>query len=134
MCACEKKIRREDFLTSHIYSSWSFVLINQSSFSHSSFYNTKKRKEKEILMKRRRRKKNFIFFVCICLCDCIFIHFWSSSTSWTSLRPLSLSPGISVVHNVRLSRKSCIINVESLYVSSLSVSNSAIASSKAWKS
>ena len=82
-------------------------------------------------------------------------HFWSSSTSWTSLFAFSLSPGISVVHKVRLSRNNCIINVESegkknsnacnwflfsfedhrlpLYVSSFNVSNSAMASSNAWR-
>lgn len=40
-------------------------------------------------------------------------------------------PCISDVHNVRLSRNNCIISVESLYESSLKVSNSAMASSKA---
>ena len=40
-------------------------------------------------------------------------------------------PCISDVHNVKLSLSSCIISVESLYESSLSVSSSAMASSKA---
>ena len=35
-------------------------------------------------------------------------------------------------HNVKLSRNSCIINVESLYVSSVTLSRSEIASSKAY--
>lgn len=93
------------------------------------------------LSSKKKKVKMFNFNVCN--------YFWSSSTSWTSLCAASLSPGISVVHKVKLSRKSCIINVESksiliecfpslffvlpLYVSSLNVSNSAIASSKALK-
>lgn len=40
---------------------------------------------------------------------------------------------ISEVHRVRLSRRSCIIKVLSLYDSSPKVSNSAMASSKAWR-
>lgn len=41
------------------------------------------------------------------------------------------SPCKSDVHKVKLSRSSCIISVESLYESSLTLSNSVIASSKA---
>ena len=41
------------------------------------------------------------------------------------------APSWSEVHRVRLSRKSCMINVESLYESSATLSSSAMASSKA---
>ena len=116
-------------------------------------------------MERKRKAKSMIFWLVLFLlmfCKFILIritkqlevknHFWSSSTSWTSLWAFSPSPGMSVVQSVRLSRNSCMINVESiekqtiivikreqevvdrpLYVSSLSVSNSAMASSNAWK-
>lgn len=54
-------------------------------------------------------------------------QFWSPSLA------SSPSPCVSLVQSVKLSRKSCIMSVESLYESSFSVSNSAIASSNAWK-
>lgn len=51
-----------------------------------------------------------------------------SPPSWGS----SPSPWVSDVHRVRLSLNNCMISVESLYESSLRVSSSAIASSKAY--
>jgi hypothetical protein len=51
--------------------------------------------------------------------------------SSTCTSPSSPCSGWSDVHNVKLSRSNCMINVESLYDSSLSVSNSAMASSNA---